>query len=64
MIPEICIFVGKGESPSGAIEFRGRRRSIFNYDKRCHAVLDFHGIDISLERSKRRDQTWRNYIYI
>lgn len=51
------IFIGKGKTISRTIEFRGRRRSIFNYDKRRCVVLDFCGMVISLEHSKYRDQT-------
>lgn len=56
-ITEILIFIGKEQSSSGTIDIRGRRRSIFNYDKRRCVVLDFYGMVISLEHSKRRDQT-------
>lgn len=62
VIDEISLFTGEDEGPSGAAEFRGRRRSIPNHDKRRCAVLDFHGIDVPLERAKHREQTRRNYI--
>lgn len=63
IIIKILIFIGNSESHSGTIEFRGRRWSIYNYDKRHCIVLDFCGMDISLEHPKRRSQTWRNYMF-
>ena len=57
---ENMVFIGKGKGPSASVEFRRRRWSIFNYDKRRYVVMAFSGMVIFLEHTKSRNQTQRN----